>query len=152
VEEIVRLRFENGQFLSKCQQLEEDATQHKELAKDLNAENDDIHVRVRKIKDELWNCMKGYKTQLACLKDELNQAESSKEELNMNLSKENKEAYQLCKILQQEIDMLCKDLDELQGKGESSSNMSRRRRERENMLADQKTIRVSWADENHPRQ
>ncbi|KAL3811370.1 hypothetical protein ACHAXA_011334 [Cyclostephanos tholiformis] len=146
MKEIGRLSDENGQLLNKCQRLEEDENQYKKLLalqNDLQAEKDYIRALVSTTKNELVDfakvhedCKGCYEIELARLKDEVNQAVFSKEELNAKLSKENEEAYQLCEILQQEIDMLRKELEEVRGRGESSS---------ENEM---KYFRkVSWADE-----
>ena len=75
VEKIALLTYENEQLLSKCQRLEKDETQRKELivlVEDLRAENNDFRKLVSGKRDELVDfahvhvdCMKGYETQVA---------------------------------------------------------------------------------------
>jgi hypothetical protein len=71
-------------------------------------------------------CVRDYETQVANLMDEIDQAALSRAELNMSWSTrleerkeeveklriENREAYQTCEVLQREIDMLYKALEE----------------------------------------
>jgi hypothetical protein len=134
-EKIVLSTYANGQLLSKCQRLEKYETQHKELlvlVEDLRAENNDIRKLVSRMKEELVDfahvhvdCMKGYETQLASLKDEKHRAESI----------EIDEAYQLCEVLQQEIDMLRNSLEELRGRVDSGSKENDRKGEGEHKVA-----------------
>ncbi len=132
-EKIDHLTYENGQLLSKCQQQEKDET----LVKDLRAENNDLRALVSGMREELVDfahvhvdCMKGYETHLASLKDEINRAELAKEELEMKWSNENEKAYQLCEVWQQEVNMLRKALEELRGGGESGSEENKSNCER----------------------
>jgi hypothetical protein len=146
VDEISRLTYQNGELLSRCHRLEEDENKHEErilaLELDLRGENDDIRALANTLKNELVDfakvhedCKKDYETKLASLKDELDQAHLSKEELSAKMSAENDDAYQLCEILQREIDMLRTEMEEVKGSGESSSERKHLRR-------------VSWADGN----
>jgi len=155
------LTYENGQPLSKCQRIERDETQCKDLlvlVEDLRAENNDIRVLVSRMSDKLVNleqvhddCMKGYESKLTSLRDEIHRAELSKEELDRKWSIENEVAFQLCEVLQQEIDMLRKSLEESRGSSESGSKENENEGERENKLANLPSTRVSWANGNCPR-
>jgi hypothetical protein len=155
------LTYENERPLSKCQRIERDETQCKELlvlVEYLRAENNDIRALVSRMSDKLVNleqvhedCMKGYETKLASLRDAIHRAELSKEDLNMKWSIENEEAYQLCEVLQQEIDMLRESLEESRGRRESGSKENENEGERENKLANLPSKRVSWANGNCPR-
>jgi hypothetical protein len=69
----------------------------------------------------------------------------------MKWSIENEEAYQLCEVLQQEIDMLRESLEESRGRRESGSKENENEGERENKLANLPSKRVSWANGNCPR-
>ena len=150
-EKIVLSTYANGQLLSKCQRLEKYETQHKELlvlVEDLRAENNDIRKLVSRMKEELVDfahvhvdCMKGYETQLASLKDEKHRAESI----------EIDEAYQLCEVLQQEIDMLRNFLEELRGRVGSGSKENDSKGEGEHKLSNLSPKIVSWANDNCPR-
>jgi hypothetical protein len=161
LEKVGLLTHENGHLLSKCQRLERDETQCKELfvlAEDLRAENNDIRALMSGMREELVDfahvhvdCMKGYETQLASLRDEIHRAELSKEELDRKWSIENEEAFQLCEVLQQEIAMLRKSLEESRGRSESGSKENENEGERENKLANLPSTRVSWANGNCPR-
>ena len=161
LEKVGLLTYENGHLLSKCQRLERDETQCKDLfvlVEDLRAENNDIRALMSGMREELVDfahvhvdCMKGYETQLASLRNAIHRAELSKEDLNMKWSIENEEAYQLCEVLQQEIDMLRKSLEESRGRSESDSKDNENEGERENKLANLPSKRVSWANGNCPR-
>ena len=155
------LTYENERPLSKCQRIERDETQCKDLlvlVEYLRAENNDIRALVSRMSDKLVNleqvhedCMKGYETKLASLRDAIHRAELSKEDLNTKWSIENEEAYQLCEVLQQEIDMLRESLEESRGRRESGSKENENEGERENKLANLPSKRVSWANGNCPR-
>jgi type I site-specific restriction-modification system R (restriction) subunit len=103
------------------------------LVEDLQAEKDEIHDLVRGMSDKLVDleqfhedCTQSYETQLASLKDEINQAVLSKEELNTKMSRklkaqieevrkfkrESEEAHQMCDVFQHEIDMMYEALEE----------------------------------------
>jgi hypothetical protein len=153
-EKICLLTYENGQLLSKCQRLEKDETQRKELlvlVEDLRAENNDCRKLASETREELVDfahvhvdCMKGYETQVASLKNEIHRAEMAKAELSI----ENEEAYRLCEVLQQEIDMLREAL------GKSRENGSEKNESKckgEHKLANLPSTRVSWAVGNWPR-
>jgi hypothetical protein len=136
VEKLGRLRSENGQLLAKRQCQEEEESQHVELfvlVEGLQAETDKIHELVSGMSDKLVDleqvhedCAHIYETQLASLKDEINQIAVSKEELNTQLLRklkaqteevrklkmESEEAYQTCDVFQQEIDVMYEALEE----------------------------------------
>ncbi len=149
---------ENEESYQLCEILQQEIDILLELVKDLRAENNNLRALVRGMREELVDfarvhvdCMKGYKTQLASLKDEINRAEVAKEELDRKWSIENEEAYQLCEILQQEIDMLRNALEESREGGESGSEENGSKREREKKLANRSPRTVSWAEDNCPR-
>jgi len=161
LEKVGHLTHENGHLLSICQRLEKYETQCKELlvlVEDLRAENNDIRAQMSGMREELVDfahvhvdCMKGYETQLASLRDEIHRAEFSKDELDRKWSIENEEAFQLCEVLQQEIAMLRKSLVESRGRSESGSKENENEGERENKLANLPSKRFSWANGNCPR-
>ena len=136
VEKLACLRSENGQLRAKRQCQEEEESQHEELfllVEGLQAEKDEINDLMSRMSDKLVNleqvhedCAHSYETQLASLKDEINQIAVYKEELNTQLSRklkaqteevrklkmESEEAYQTCDVFQQEIDVLYEALEE----------------------------------------
>ena len=105
LDKIVLLTYKNGQLFSKCQRLEKDETQCKELlvlVDDLRVENNDFCKLMSGMREELVdfayvhvNCMKGYKTQLASLKDDKHWAELVNVELDRKWSIDIDKAYQL---------------------------------------------------------
>ena len=97
------------------------------------------------------DCMKGYETQLASWKHKIHQAELAKAELDRKWSIEIDEAYQLCEVLQQEIDILCNSLEELRGRVDSGSKENDRKGKGEHKVANLSPKKVSWANDNCPR-
>jgi chromosome segregation ATPase len=144
VEKLGRLMYENGQLRAKRQCQEEEESQHEELlvlVEDLQAEKDEIHELMSKMSVKLVDleqvhedCTHSYETQLASLKDEVNQVALSKEKMNTQLSRklkaqteerrklkmESEEAYQTCEVFQQEIDALYEALEERSLRAHSS--------------------------------
>ncbi|KAL3783349.1 hypothetical protein ACHAW5_010891 [Stephanodiscus triporus] len=152
MEKISRLTHDNGRLRAKSRRLEEVESQRNELldlVKELRAENDHIHQSmddamqfISEMRQKMAGfardheeCVSGYETQLASLKDQIDQAVLSTAELRMSssarlkekreevkkLKKETSEAYQMCEVLQREIDMLREALDESKAGYESDS-------------------------------